>query len=146
MLRPAILPACGAGGPVWRIAAGSNIDQPRGASMSFILKFSIRARVIAAFALVLLVTCVLGGLAAMWLGEINRGAAEIGDNWLPATRDLGRLTSASERFRAVQAVELTARTADEQSDVAMRSRRTLADRDAAWTNYERTITSGEERR
>jgi methyl-accepting chemotaxis protein len=114
--------------------------------MSRISNVSIRTRVIAAFATVLLVTVTLGMFAKIRLGEVNDAAVDIRDNWLPATRDLGVVASVTERFRSNQASQLLAATPDEAARLRDRVPQIEAGRDAAWKHYAATITPGEERR
>jgi methyl-accepting chemotaxis protein len=113
--------------------------------MSLILKFSIRARVIAAFALVLLTTCSLGFSAAMWLGQINSAAAEIRDNWLPATKSLGAFGQAAMRFRQLEAVHLLSKTAEQKAAEEALIRPALDAAKQVWKTYEATVTTDAER-
>jgi methyl-accepting chemotaxis protein len=115
-------------------------------AMNLILRLTIRARVIAAFALVLTVTCLLGLFASIRLSEVNDAAAEIRNDWLPATRDLGELAAATEHFRSNQAVQLILKTPQEIARVQGRLKDVMAMRDQAWQRYQPTIAPGEERR
>ncbi len=114
--------------------------------MSLILNVSIRARVVAAFSIVLLVTCALGGFAVLRLGDVNNAAAEIRDNWLPATRDLGIVASITERSRLNESVQMLASNREEAARLRERLPKMLAARETAWKRYELTVTAGEERR
>src|SRR5437016_7803092 len=105
--------------------------------MSLLLNISIRTRVIAAFALVLVVTGTLGLAASSWLADINRAANEVGTSWLPSTQFLGKLAMMSERYRATQGTALLSRGAEEGKEAQTRVQRTLADRNVAWQDYEK---------
>jgi methyl-accepting chemotaxis protein len=65
---------------------------------------SIRAKLITAFALLLAGTIGLGVFAVGRLDGVNAFAANLRDNWLPATRTLAEMTRAAERFRLNQAM------------------------------------------
>jgi methyl-accepting chemotaxis protein len=114
--------------------------------MSFILKFTIRARVIAAFASVLVVTCLLGAFATLRLGEVNNAAAEIRDNWLPATRTLGAFGQAALRFRQIEAVHILSTTPELKAAEEKTMRASADTANQLWKSYETTVTTDEERR
>jgi methyl-accepting chemotaxis protein len=114
--------------------------------MPRLVDITIRTRVIAAFALVLVVTVALGLFATLRIGDVNEAAADIRNNWLPATRDLGIVASTTERVRTNQAAQMLARTTEEAARLRERSPRVMAAREQAWKHYEPTISPGEERR
>ncbi|HUA56143.1 MAG TPA: MCP four helix bundle domain-containing protein, partial [Candidatus Sulfotelmatobacter sp.] len=64
---------------------------------------SIKSKVTTAFAFVLSLTVVLGLYAVQRLSDVNDHAAEIRDNWLPATRALGDFSFHTMRFRQIEA-------------------------------------------
>ena len=113
--------------------------------MSFFLNLSIRTRVFAAFALVLLVALALGLFAMLRLGEVNDAALEVRNNWLPSTRDLGLIASTSERVRTNQAAQMLASNPETVEKLRARMPGVLASREQAWKRYEPTIAPGEER-
>ena len=59
--------------------------------------WSVRGKVIAAFAVVLLCTAGLGLFAIGRLSAVNTAAADIRENWLPSTRALGKVAQIAER-------------------------------------------------
>jgi methyl-accepting chemotaxis protein len=112
--------------------------------MSVLLNMSIRARVVAAFAILLVVTGGLGLAAATWLGQINHAAAELRDNWLPATRALGAYGQAAIRYRQLEAVHVLSPLAEKAAEE--RSMRTVAEgMRTLWAEYEATVTTPDER-
>ena len=61
---------------------------------------SIRNKVLLAFGIVLLTAMGLGGFSIDRLSTVNGSAAEVRDNWLPATGWLGTISKAVEQYRA----------------------------------------------
>ncbi|HXZ02040.1 MAG TPA: methyl-accepting chemotaxis protein, partial [Stellaceae bacterium] len=113
--------------------------------MNFLSSWSIRAKVTGAFALVLVVAVGLGLFALERLATVNGHAAEIRDNWLPATRDLGTLAALTEQYRVRQAKHIFSTTPEEVARAEEGLRSVLAERDKTWKSYEPTIMPGEER-
>src|SRR3954470_5706799 len=75
---------------------------------------SIRNKVITAFGVVLITALGLGGFSIDRLATVNGSAAEVRDNWLPATGWLGTISKAVEQYRARQGQLLLATTAAER--------------------------------
>ena len=71
-----------------------------------ISSISIRAKLIAAFSLLLAGTIGLGLFAVERLDGVNAIAADLRDNWLPATRTLADMARAAERSRLNQAMSV----------------------------------------
>ena len=69
---------------------------------------TIRARVIAAFAVVLCATAALGIFSILRLSAVNAAANDVGTNWLPSANVLGDLSQDFERLRARQGQYLLA--------------------------------------
>jgi methyl-accepting chemotaxis protein len=107
---------------------------------------TIRAKVITAFAVVLVTTALLGIFAVIRLGAVNDAAAEVRNNWLPATRDLGMITATSERYRLIEALYLMAETDQVRAQFETALKAAIAERDKAWASYTATVDSSEERR
>jgi methyl-accepting chemotaxis protein len=63
---------------------------------------TIKVRVIAAFAVVLLSTIGLGLFAVQRLSAVNAAAKDVSENWLPAANYLGDLSQDFEYYRSVQ--------------------------------------------
>ena len=64
--------------------------------------FTIRARIIAALALILCATVALGLFAIQRLSEVDAAASDISSNWLPSANVLGDLSQDFEQLRARQ--------------------------------------------
>src|SRR5258708_3098677 len=114
--------------------------------MHAFMNLSIRAKVMAAFGAILVVTLGLGLFAVDRLSSVNAEAAEVRDNYLPSTRYLGVIAGLSERFRLVQDLMINAETDEIRTNFSKSLTDTLAAREKAWRSYEPTIGAGEERR
>ncbi len=115
--------------------------------MSHLLaKLSIRSKIIAGFAAVLLCTVGLGLFASQRLDALNANAQDIKDDYLPSTRILGHMAQVSERLRSNRAALLLATTdaqraqynatINEQAELYAREREA----------YQPLISPGDERR
>src|SRR4051794_35672638 len=104
---------------------------------------SVRAKLICAFSIVLAITIVLGAFSINRLAAVNFYAADVRDNWLPATGDLGRLAEATERLRAQQSVVLITSNDDARRAASERVKATTQHRDKVWESYAATITPQE---
>jgi methyl-accepting chemotaxis protein len=102
---------------------------------------SIRNKVIGAFAIVLITALALGGFAVDRLATVNGSAAEVRDNWLPATGWLGVIAKSLERYRQVQASHILATTAAERDREEASINETLQLFDKTWALYEPTVTT-----
>ena len=67
---------------------------------------SIRRKVIASFGLVILVTIFLGLFSLSQLAQVDGQAAQIRNDWLPATEVLGRIKFDSMRYRQIEATHI----------------------------------------
>ena len=67
-------------------------------------QLSIRSKIIAGFAAVLICTIGLGLFSTQRLDAVNANAQDIKDDYLPSTRILGRLAQVSERVRSNRGV------------------------------------------
>jgi methyl-accepting chemotaxis protein len=74
--------------------------------MSVLMNWSVKGKVCAAFALVILTTAALGLLSLRQLMLVNDDAAQIRDTWLPAAEVLGEIKFVSMRFRQIEAAHL----------------------------------------
>ncbi|HWD26080.1 MAG TPA: MCP four helix bundle domain-containing protein [Rhizomicrobium sp.] len=108
--------------------------------MSFLTDLSIRAKVIGAFCLLLVVTAALGAFAIQRLGLVNDGAVEIANDSLVSANALGEFDGATSRFRQLQASHLMAKAVEEKSMTEIMDRI-----HAALATYQATIDPGEER-
>ncbi|MBV8534917.1 MAG: MCP four helix bundle domain-containing protein [Alphaproteobacteria bacterium] len=113
--------------------------------MSMFQNLKIRSKVTLAFAGVLFVSLILGGIALQRLSVVNSKAAEIRDNWLPSTQLLGEFSLKTTIYRMRAAYLLLSET-PEQRDTNIK---TLADYVAqakkAWDAYEPMVSDPAER-
>jgi methyl-accepting chemotaxis protein len=112
--------------------------------MKALKDWSIRAKVVAAFAFVLLCAAGLGGFSIQRLGQVAALAADIRDNWLPASQALGDLGRAAERVRATQGAALLAVDEQGHMEAAQSNQAALQQYANAWSRYEPTITPPDE--
>ncbi len=105
----------------------------------------IRTKVIGAFGFVLVLSIALGLFALQRLSAGNEAAADMRDNWLPATRALGDFSYHTMRYRQLGATHVLAKTAEALAGEEKTINLTAADAQKAWAFYETTVTSGEER-
>jgi methyl-accepting chemotaxis protein len=108
-------------------------------------KYSIRAKITAVVAFLLLAMTGMGLLAVRNMRAINANTVDIGSNWLPAVRVLGDLRAGAITYRNVIREHLLAVTLEEK----LASEKTLAgvveSNNAIRANYEKLITLPEER-
>ncbi|MGJ4948855.1 methyl-accepting chemotaxis protein [Bradyrhizobium sp. HKCCYLS20291] len=105
---------------------------------------SIRNKVLLAFGIVLITAMGLGGFSIDRLGNVNGSAAEVRDNWLPATGWLGTISKATEQYRARQGQFLLA-SAQDKTQLERQMDESLALFDKTWQLYEPTVTTAEEK-
>ena len=114
--------------------------------MSALQNLKIRTKVTLAFGFVLLVSVMLGLFALQRLSMVNDSAADMRDNWLPATRALGEYKYHTLRYR-LRAGNLVASDTREQAlNYEKTMREAVAEAAKAWNFYESTVTPGEERK
>ncbi|WP_257167364.1 methyl-accepting chemotaxis protein [Bradyrhizobium sp. SRS-191] len=106
---------------------------------------SIRNKVLLAFGIVLLTAMGLGVFSIDRLASVNGSAAEVRDNWLPATGWLGEISKTVEMYRSRQAQLIVAPTAAEKQRQEKFIDETLQAFDKTWSLYEPTVTSAEEK-
>ena len=109
--------------------------------MFSISNISIRNKVIIAFGVVLITALGLGGFAVDRLATVNGSAAEVRDNWLPATGWLGGISKSLERYRQLQASHIMVTTAAEKDREEASLKETFQAFDTAWRLYEPTVTT-----
>lgn len=112
--------------------------------MSRLQDLTIRAKVAAAFGLVLAITLALGLFAVEHLGIVHDRAADVRDRWFPATRALEDYAFQTMRVRQMEAVVLLAPPEVAAVEEQL-LRKITADAMKAWLRYEPTIASDEAR-
>ena len=107
---------------------------------------SIRTKVVAAFALVLVCTVALGLFAINRLDGVNANAQEIRDNQLPSIRILGHMAPVAERLRSNQGSEMLANTDAEREHAAsvIKAQEEVYRKERQ--DYQPLIAAGEEQR
>jgi methyl-accepting chemotaxis protein len=106
---------------------------------------TIRARVIAAFALVLCATMGLGLFSIQRLSAVNASAKDVGMNWLPAANVLGDLSQDFEQMRGRQGQILLVGP-DRRTEMADKIADSQTQIDADLKAYAPLVTDGEERK
>jgi methyl-accepting chemotaxis protein len=112
--------------------------------MSFLSNLSIRNKVLLAFGIVLIMAIGLGGFSIDRLATVNGSAAEVRDNWLPATGWLGTISKAVEQYRSRQGQLILVTSAAERSEIERSVEESFRVFDGAWRLYEPTVTTQKE--
>ncbi|WP_052162344.1 methyl-accepting chemotaxis protein [Aquabacterium sp. NJ1] len=99
----------------------------------------------AAFAVVVLLTALVGGFAVAQLSRINANTEEMASNWVPSLQMLGDLKSMVNQYRRNEALHLMALSADERRGEEQELARTMARIAELTRQYEPTIESPQER-
>ncbi len=108
-------------------------------------RLSIAPRAAGGFGLVALLVVLLGAFSLMQMGEIRQQSDAVNENWLPSVLALGELNKDSQRLRAVTLRLMLNR---DQASVASNLRlasEVRAKLDQAQLEYEKLISSSEER-
>jgi methyl-accepting chemotaxis protein len=108
-------------------------------------KFSIRTKIIAVIAFMLVAMSGLGGLAIRSMQVINGHTEEVGGNWLPSVRALGELRADINLFRVALRSHVMALTAEDKAAVDKRLAGILDNIAKERKRYEPIITSPEGR-
>jgi methyl-accepting chemotaxis protein len=113
--------------------------------MNFLKNLTIKAKVIGAFGLLLLVTAALGTFAVSRLSDVNDAAAEIRDNWLPSTRVLGDFGRDAIRYRQLEAAAILSKTPEEMDKEQASMRSVVDEANKYLKEYEPMVSAGEEK-
>ena len=108
-------------------------------------QFSIRQKMVAVIALLLLAMTALGAMAVHGMRAINLHTEQIANSWLPSVRVLGELRSAVSLNRAQLRAFMTADSADERDTIDRNMKATLASIAEARRSYQTLISSSDER-
>jgi methyl-accepting chemotaxis protein len=109
-------------------------------------QLSIRGKIIAGFAAVLICTIGLGLFSTQRLDAVNSNAQEIRNNYLPSTRVLGHLAQIGERMRQNRASVLLAVTDAQRAQAAATLQEQVQNYAREREAYQRLISSIEEQR
>jgi len=113
--------------------------------MSFLTNLAIRTKVIAAFVAVLIATGGLGFFALDRLHAVNDNSAGILINWLPAIRDLGKISTLTERYRVRSLQVLFATTPEEMTAAEAYANEGKEEREKLWKAFVQSISSPDEK-
>ena len=105
---------------------------------------TIRLRVIAAFAIVLVACMTLGLFAEQRLSAVNAAANDVATNWLPASNALGDIAQNFEYYRSLQGQVVQLTGADRAAKLE-KMHKAHATMEKAWHNYAPTISDATER-
>ena len=108
-------------------------------------KWSIRSKIIAVIAFLLIVMAGLGTMAVRSMQVINAHTVEIASNWLPSVRVLGALRADVNAYRSSIRDHLLGETADEKAAAAKKMAANLDKIEKDRKDYEPMISSPEER-
>jgi methyl-accepting chemotaxis protein len=108
-------------------------------------QLSIRGKMVAVIALLLLAMTLLGGMAVHGMQAINAHTEQIANSWLPSVRILGELRSAVSLNRAQLRAYMTADSAEEREMLDKNMKATLNGIADARRSYQPLISSAEER-
>ncbi len=106
---------------------------------------SIKLRIAASFALLVVAIAMLGGFAIDAAGRIHATTVEIQTNWLPSVRELATLRYLGVRHRAIAGRHVMLEAAADKADVDVRLAKILDEITATRTRYQALIASDEER-
>jgi methyl-accepting chemotaxis protein len=107
--------------------------------------YSVRTKVVAAFAFTLLATIVLGAFAAYRLTQVQEHVIEFSDNWLPGIRQLGTMKFVAMRFRQREAVYIMQTTDAERAKAMAVIDGAHADFEQAYNKFAASVDSDQER-
>ncbi|MDB5362600.1 MAG: methyl-accepting chemotaxis protein [Rhodospirillales bacterium] len=113
--------------------------------MQSLKSLSIRTKVSAAFALVVLVVLGLGIFATQRLGAVNDAASELRDKWLPSLEVLGRIGMTAQEMQTLGGRYVLSTGDDELKEVTERMRAALAAYEDARREYAKLAASDRER-
>jgi len=113
--------------------------------MNWFQNLTIRAKVMLAFASVLVITAVLGVFAMTRLSTVNDNVIQLSSDYLVGTNALGEIETDVTRYRQLQAAYLQQPTLEGKATEAQTMREMVDAIAKAWTQYEPTVDAGEER-
>jgi methyl-accepting chemotaxis protein len=108
-------------------------------------KFSIRAKVTAVVAFLLVALAGMGTLAILKMRSINANTVEIATNWLPSIRELGELRTGVITYRNVLREHMLSETLEEKQAVEKTMEGVVENNSKIRKRYETMISSPEER-
>ena len=125
--------------------ARTSLNAPRKEIHTMLANVSIRAKITAVVAFLLLATTGMGLLAVRNMRAIDASTADITTNWLPSVRVLGELRAGVITYRNVIREHLLSETAEEKAATEKVLATVVESNAKLRQSYERLITSPEER-
>jgi len=113
--------------------------------MDFLKNLKIGKRLALGFAVVLLITVIIGVGAISRLATINAATSDLATNWLVAMRALGEYEGALSTVRRAEALGVMVKSADELAAQEQRIKDSQRKADAAWKRYTATIDAADEK-
>jgi methyl-accepting chemotaxis protein len=108
-------------------------------------RFSIRAKITAVIALLIVALAGMGLLAIKSMRDMNANTVEIATNWLPSIRVLGELRAGTVEYRNVLREHLLAETPEQKQAVEKNLAAVVESNNKIRASYEPMIASPEER-
>jgi methyl-accepting chemotaxis protein len=115
------------------------------AQVNWFQNLTIRAKVMLAFASVLIITVTLGIFATTRVSAVNDNVVTLSSNYLVATAALGEIEADVTRYRQLQGAYLLQPTAEGKATEAQTMREMKEAITKAWAQYEPTVVTADER-
>jgi methyl-accepting chemotaxis protein len=112
---------------------------------STLKNLSIRTKIAAAFAVMVVLVLGLGLFAINQMSKVNAVSTEISENWLPSVRQLGDMRNLSSRHRAALSRYLLIDSESDRTMVEGRSKQMIEEFETRRKAYTELISSREER-
>ena len=114
--------------------------------MKWFYDLKIAKKLILAFALVSILTCILGGFSIVQLVKVSQASTDIASNWLPAVRYLGKIQVSLSRYRISEAthISFTENAEMASTDKALATRREILK--TQQTAFARLLSEPEQKR
>jgi Methyl-accepting chemotaxis protein len=106
---------------------------------------TIKAKIISAFGLLLVVVTALGAFAVYQLAKVNHVSTEMAANWMPSIDSIGRINNAVSDFRIAEAMHILQTSEVGMADEEKSQKAAVASINAMRATYEKLISSDEER-
>jgi methyl-accepting chemotaxis protein len=110
--------------------------------MSWMQNAAIKTKVGAAFAAVLICTLAMGSFAVFEMGNMNKDAEEIRDNWLPSTALIGEMNSLFNFYRVLEGAHIASTTPEEMAAEEKTMAEVLRAYREKSATYEKMLTPG----
>ena len=108
-------------------------------------RLSIRTKIAAVVALLIVALAGMGVLALLKMRAMNENTIQIATNWLPSIRALGELRASDITYRAAMRQHMLAQTLEEKLAIEKTLAEVSKDHDKIRQTYEKFISSREER-